>query len=346
MMTIEKLQETLDQCREEAHVAGAAAGFVSGSTISCAYSGFNNLVTKKPIDSNSIFEAASISKLILTYVVLRMVQEKSFGLETAALSLVNEKDLIGSPWYSLLNCEGFHGISIRNILSHSTGLPNWAPTDGIKRLLFPPGRCFQYSGMSHLFLQWVLERHFLTPWQEIANRYVFSPLGMNNSGFVWKDAWEDGLVHGHSAKGIPTDKARFHLGGGVAAGLLTSAADYASFFKELLAKMEDPRSSFSQMYHSQIDRFYGIESSPANHPMAWGLGIGLELTENGPFVWQWGANPFFFNWLVGNPRTQEGLVCFTNSEPGHTMLCTFFERVFGREFGSFKFEQQYLKDHS
>ncbi|MEE8570800.1 MAG: hypothetical protein V3S97_07405 [Candidatus Bathyarchaeia archaeon] len=65
-MTIEKLQETLDQCREEAHVAGAAAGFVSGSTISCAYSGFNNLVTKKPIDSNSIFEAASISKLILT----------------------------------------------------------------------------------------------------------------------------------------------------------------------------------------------------------------------------------------------------------------------------------------
>jgi CubicO group peptidase (beta-lactamase class C family) len=344
-MTKANLQNILNECRQSANVPGAAIAFLSGGTIEYAYSGFGNAIKKDLINGNSIFEAASLSKQVLAYVILRMVDEKILNPDVPAISHIVRTDLIGSPWQCLLSCEGFANITIRQILSHSTGLPNGAPTESIRKLLFQPGQYFLYTGMSQLMLQWIIERHLLSPWQEIADRYVFSPLNMKSSGFVWNEAWENQLVHGHSSSGKPAEKSRF-LPWPSAGGLLTSISDYAIFFQELLLRMNDDRSVFAEMWRPQISRFYGLESALSPWPIAWGMGIGLELIDKETYVWQIGANPLFYNWLIGNPKTGEGLLVFTNSEPGHLMLRTVVGKVFGKGHPCFDFDEQYLKVNS
>jgi CubicO group peptidase (beta-lactamase class C family) len=328
-MRQDKFQEALDQYRVQTNVAGAAAALIHEGSITPYVSGYGSLQAKEPIRSSSIFEAASLSKQILAFVVLQMVDSGMLDLDSPVLSLFSATDLIASPWHCLLRCEGFSKITIRQVLSHSTGLPNWVAPESISKLTFKSGEYFQYSGMGYLYLQWAIERHLLAPWHEIAEKNIFLPLQMGHSGFMWKDVWENDLVQGHSTSGDVKEKARFQLAGGSAGGLLTALSDYSIFCKELMLKMSDSGSVFSKMHQPQVEKIYSVRSPDKFWPIAWGLGIGLEHYGTETFVWQWGGNPYFFNWFIGNPRTQEGLLIFTNSEPGHKLPEKLISHVFG-----------------
>jgi CubicO group peptidase (beta-lactamase class C family) len=345
-VTNEALPQNLDVCREAAGVPGAAVGYVSREKLICAASGVTRANSTSAVRPDSIFEAASLSKQLLVYVVLQMADSGVLDIDASASSLVDASDLARSQWSSLSRLEGFSTISVRNILSHSTGLPNWLPPEGIRRLLFQPGRYFQYSGLSYIFLQWILEQRLRKVWQEIACEYVFSPLKMIHSGFKWQDSWEEAdLVHGHRADGVAVEKAR-QVPGEAAGGLLTSAQDYGVFLKEFLQKIENQGSAFSQVCVPQIGRFFGIMPSSRPWPIAWGLGMGLEFHRGDTLLWQVGANPFFYNWAIGNPRTQNALVVLTNSGPGHPLLRNYISSVFIDGLQCFDFDQTYLKDHS
>jgi CubicO group peptidase (beta-lactamase class C family) len=336
------IQDKLDLCRKQAGVPGAAVGYLFEGIITLATSGVGKAGATPLIRRDSIFEAASLSKQILAHVVLRMVDAGTFDLEARALSLVNPAKLAESYWRSFAKIEGFSNISVRTILSHCTGLPNWPPLEGINKLLFGPGTYFQYSGLAYVFLQWILEQRLQKSWQEIATEYVFAPLHMTHSGFAWQDTWEDDLVHGHTANGDAAEKTR-NVPGETAGALLTSVFDYSIFLRDLLERMTDSRSAFAQMALPQISRFHG---SDREWPIAWGVGIGIELYRDRVFVWQHGANPYFYNWLIANPKTQEGIVIFSNAEPGHSLLRTYVESVLGEGHRCFDFDECYLKQNS
>jgi CubicO group peptidase (beta-lactamase class C family) len=341
-MTKEALQELLDKSREHTGVPGAAMAYIDNSEIILVCSGCKNMASKEPVASDSIFQAASLSKQVLAHVVLQLIDKGLFNLDTPAVSIVSKSDFTNSPWSRLLDIEGSSGITVRNILSHSTGLPNWASIEDIHGLLFSPGSLFAYTGMSYIFLQWILENLLKMSWQDIAEKYVFNPLSMNDSGFIWKSAWEDRLVHGHDMEGKPEEKDR-NIPGGSAGGLLTCVPDYAVFFRDLLLRMRDGKSVFSKMYSPQVDRFFYTQLSSLHLPISWGLGIGLENYRKEILVWQVGANPKFYDWLIGNPDTGRGVVIFTNSEPGHPLLKTVVEEILGPDHPCFRFNEECAK---
>ena len=73
-------------------------------------------------------------------------------------------------------------ITVRHVLSHTTGLPNWR-SGAVLEPLRAPGVQWGYSGEAFVLLQAELERRAGRPIDEIASERVFGPLGMHDTTF-------------------------------------------------------------------------------------------------------------------------------------------------------------------
>ena len=130
-----------------------------------------------PLDAGTIFEAASLSKPVFAYLVLRLADRGEFDLDRPLSEMLE--------YPRLAHDERYKRITGRIVLSHGTGLPNWG---GEKLTLqFDPGTAYGYSGEGFVFLQKAIERVTGRSLEELARREVFQPLGMTRSSFVWQE---------------------------------------------------------------------------------------------------------------------------------------------------------------
>jgi CubicO group peptidase (beta-lactamase class C family) len=190
-----------------------------------------------------------------------------------AASLV--KQVVGHLALTLLpdlDAPLWNGISARQVLSHTTGLPNWRPEGGELRPIRPPGERWGYSGEGFVLLQAAIEREAGQPITALAQELVFSPLGMSDSHL---DEPEEGF-HGYRP-------------------LITTARDYALFLAYALG-LDDER----WQVQCRID-----------DRLAWGAGWGLEVGAPS-FGWQWGLNPDGSHFVIGCPSSGDGVVVLTD----------------------------------
>lgn len=155
-----------------------------------------------------------------------------------AASLV--KQVIGHIALELIDAldAPVHGeITVRHVLSHTSGLPNWRTGADLVPLR-PPGVRWGYSGEGFVLLQRHLERTAREPIDELARRLVFDPLEMSDSRL---GEAEPGF-HGYRP-------------------LLTTAADYGRFLAHVL-------STDDERWRTQV---------VIDDELAWGAGWGLEV---------------------------------------------------------------------
>jgi CubicO group peptidase (beta-lactamase class C family) len=79
--------------------------------------GFADAATKAPVDQDTVFQAASMSKPVFAYVALKLCEKDVIGLDTPLTKYAPEPFLTGDPRIEL--------ITPRHILSHSSGFQNW-----------------------------------------------------------------------------------------------------------------------------------------------------------------------------------------------------------------------------
>lgn len=72
-------------------------------------------------------------------------------------------------------------ITVRHILSHTTGLPNWRPEGEPLTPLRPAGQQWGYSGEGFVLLQRHLEYITNRTIDHLADEHVFGPLDMTDS---------------------------------------------------------------------------------------------------------------------------------------------------------------------
>src|SRR5580692_11694837 len=85
--------------------------------------GYKQLSAKDKVDPNTVFEACSLSKSYLVYVVFKLVDEGKFDLDKPICQYMEPGPILDhDPRYKL--------ITSRMILSHCSGIENW-DTDNI-----------------------------------------------------------------------------------------------------------------------------------------------------------------------------------------------------------------------
>lgn len=267
-----------------------------------------------------IMQAASLSKVVFSYIVMKAVQNGEIDLDT--------------PLYKYTDIDRFKDketarkLTAKMVLRHRSGLPNWSvaassvewPTSEIT-FKFPPDSCYDYSGEGFAFLQRAIEKIKGKDIETIAEEEVFNPLGMTNSCYAWRSEYDTLAVFGYSDD--KCEGLRRHPRANVGYTLRTTAEDYAKFLDELLfgttLKPEIKEMMFTPDTNRAV-RFAGLER-PCDSSIFWGLGIGVEKNaRHGNILWHWGDNDTFRALFILMPQEQTYLLYFTNSNHGHDIV--------------------------
>lgn len=158
--------------------------------------GLADYETKEELQPNSIFQLASVSKQFTSVSIMMLMESGFLKYDDKVVKFIPEFP--------------YPRITIRQLLTHTSGLPNYmwllehkwdmkkngAPTneDVIAllakhktRLYFTPGRKYDYSNTGYAVLASVVERITSTSFPDFVDKFIFKPLGMKNS-FVYSSA--------------------------------------------------------------------------------------------------------------------------------------------------------------
>jgi hypothetical protein len=96
-----------------------------------------------------------------------------------------------------------------------------------------------------------------------------------------------------------------------AGSLLTTVSDYAAFLGHVLAPREDP----AELTPSTLQRMLA-PATPINSAISWSLGWGLESDAGRDYLWHWGDNGNFKNFVLAHLPSRSAVVVFTNGNNG------------------------------
>lgn len=203
--------------------------------------------TIEPMDINTVFDMASCTKPMATAISAMILYERD------SIRLHDNVNLY-IPAFLYLNEPNQKGnITIQNLLTHTSGLPSYAPEGQIKKRYgapnpigfmqyidsckrnFTPSCNMEYSCLNFITLQHVIENVSHKSLRDFAKANIFDVLGMKNTDFnpsgemLQNCAPTSRLADGTVLKGIVHDPLARELNGGVSgnAGLFSTANDIA-----------------------------------------------------------------------------------------------------------------------
>jgi CubicO group peptidase (beta-lactamase class C family) len=271
------------------------------------------------VSTGTIFEAASLSKTVFAYAVLRLYDRGLISLDTPLLHYT------GGTYERFTNPDpGYGKITARMALRHTTGLPNWGNDSGAA-LQFTPDSCFSYSGEGYWFLQRAVEEITGKPLNDVMQEEVFTPLGMKHSSYIWNP-----YMDAAAAKGLTSIDKSKHGDANAAFSLTTNAQDFNIFLQALLSgKGLKPATHRMMLEKGSAANRYDEKELPADAHIDWGLGVGLQKNEKGNAFWHWGDNGAYKCFYMVFPDSRESLVYFTHDRNGLNMTADILRLFFG-----------------
>ncbi len=236
--------------------------------------GVKNRESKEPVTNETVFEAASFSKPVYAYAVLKLVERGELDLDKPLVEYVTDeyikKNFLGRD----IDDDRFRKITARKVMTHSSGFPNWRGRNPLK-INFEPGQKFSYSGEGFGYLQKIIEKISGLSLNEFMKKEVFDPLGMRSSSYVWQESYDKHTAYPHSMMGDIGRKGK-PKNGHAAATLHTTASNFAKYMMAIMNQAGLQQSTIDSMLTPQI-----VVEPDVTNDVVWGLGIGLQKTPHG-----------------------------------------------------------------
>lgn len=309
---VAELTQKIPSLMKQASIPGLSIAVIrEGRLLWHGSFGVKNVKTNEPVTGETIFEAASLTKPLFAYAVMKLVEEGVFTLDTPLINYIPEKLLEENLLTHPLLLEGFQlekfkKVTSRHVLSHSSGLPHGERGKPYP-IFFEPGEKYKYSAGGYYYLQLVVERLKNKPLEQIIQEYVLGPLEMKSSSMVWREDYESRAAVGHNFLGETTGEFRKRTRAHAAATLYTTAEDYARFVVAVLNDTGLKSSTVREMLTPQVN---------VDKQVFWSLGFGTQKNSAGDCFWQWGDYGTFRNYIVAFKKEKIGVVYLTNSFNG------------------------------
>jgi CubicO group peptidase (beta-lactamase class C family) len=299
------LEREIPKIMEAANVPGLSIAVIRNSQIFWTGAfGVQSRETNIPVDENTMFEAASLTKTITAFAALCLVERGDLDMDRPLFEYFPNQE-----YKKLAGDERYKKLTARLVLTHTTGLPNWG-----SKLIRDPGKQYGYSGEGFLYLGRTIEQISGMSLQEFAQKEIFEPLGMRHTSYVWNEIYEENGASGHDRHGIAHPKRKNTVPNG-GASLLTTAHDYATFLCAILNHQGLKEETIDQMTSPQVRATKWGRDELDEH-ISWGWGWGVQPGNTGNGFWHWGDNGDLRAYTVTYKDRGEGLVYFSNSNNG------------------------------
>jgi len=145
------LESRIPQLMAEAAVPGLSIALIRQAEVVWRRGfGVCGAASTRPVDSDTIFEAQSMSKPVFAYAVLKLCETGVLSLDTPLTKYTSERVVVNDPRLDF--------ITPRHVLSHSSGFQNWRSVAEPLSIQFMPGKRWLYSGEAYAYLQSVVTR--------------------------------------------------------------------------------------------------------------------------------------------------------------------------------------------
>jgi len=208
---IYKIDSIVVENMNKYEIPGLSIGIVkNGSTFHTSGYGVKNINTKEAVHNNSVFHAASISKLFTAHAIINLIDEGKLNLEDKIIEIVPQ---IKS------SDDRFNVITIKNLLNHTSGIPDiknykWQKYNQSKnalknyilskdfKLKSYPSKVFHYSNLGYDLLGFIVETVSGTTFEDYVESSILNTYGMNESDFKHFSINNSIKVSPHSKKKI------------------------------------------------------------------------------------------------------------------------------------------------
>jgi CubicO group peptidase (beta-lactamase class C family) len=316
------------------HVPGAAWGIiVNGELAHAGATGFRDLASKAPVDADTVFRIASMTKSFTAMAILKL------SLDEPAEAYVPEMKALSYPTSDAPR------ITIRHLLSHAEGFPEDNPwgdrqladtEDQLSQMIkggIPfsnaPGIAYEYSNYGFAILGRIVSNVSGMKYTDFVTANILKPLGMTSTTLEPATVPANRLAHGYRWEDNPwKDEPPLSNGSfGSMGGMLTSVRDlsrYVAVFLSAWPPRDGPeaapvkRSALREMQQVWRPAPASVTNDRATGAVqlnSGGYGFGLRVSQSCSYrhiVAHGGGLPGFGSVMTWLPEYGLGIIAFGN----------------------------------
>ena len=301
--------------------------------------GVADVATGAPVNTETMFQAASISKPVAAMAVLRAVQDGLFTLDTDINQILTSWKLEGGEFTK------DRPVTPRTLTSHTSGLgdgfgfPGYDPSDSVPTVVQflqgsklsnvgvifmerPPMTLMEYSGGGVTLMQQALSDARKRPFADIMRDDVLRPIGMTRSTYEQPlpESFDRNAARAHSRDGKAMGaKWRIHPEQ-AAAGLWTTPTDLARFAIEV-------QRAASGQSNRVLSRAIVQEMLSPVGVGEYAVGFAMQKLGQGWYFAHGGSNWGFRGTLLAHKAKGYGLAILTNADQGGAVANELSRRI-------------------
>jgi CubicO group peptidase (beta-lactamase class C family) len=331
---------TLQQVMERFRVPGVSIAVIKDFKIHWAKGyGLADVETNRPVQVDSVFQAASISKPVTAMAALRLVQDGRFSLDDDVNTLLKSWRVPTS------DVTRDQPVTPRSLFSHTSGaddgfgFPGYDPSaprptviqilngekpSNVGRVFFAraPFQAFKYSGGGLTIMQLALTDLTGESFAQLMATRVLQPLGMANSSYEQPlpGALAARATRAHNGQGKGMGAASHLYPEQAAAGLWTTPSDLSRFAIEVQRAVRGPAGSILKQATAR-------EMVTPTGVGPYAIGLSVEQRQEGWYFGHGGSNWGFRCDLLAHVRKGYGVVVMTNGDAGGAVITEIRARV-------------------
>lgn len=295
------------------------------------------------ITPHTRFQAASISKMVFTFAVLRLASESRISLYDDVNRYLGRTPLTdrdGNParvnvrqilsHTAGIGVHGFDGYPVGSVLPTTSQIIAGEPPCNSPKICceYAPDEHWVYSGGGFIVLQKCVENITETDFADFMERYVLSPIGMEDSTF--RQDITGNLAKGYTENSEPVSGGHMLMPEQAAAGLWTTATDMAKFGIHIMNILRGGDGLISKnlaelMTLPQHSDVFDMEGTKCRT----GLGCYLKNIGGTPYFGHSGGNIGFVSLSNFSAESGDGCCTLVNSDEAFPLLLKLQEEIFG-----------------
>lgn len=293
--------------------------------------------TDKPVDHNTVFQVASLSKWVSAIGIMKLVEDGKLDLDAPVSTYLTRWQLPPSEFNN-------DGVTVRRLLSHMAGLTDGLGYSGFEEgepiqpleeslihasdadegvsgqvmVGIRPGSEFKYSGGGYTLLQLLVEEVTGQTFAKYMETSVLRPMGLKYATYDWQEVDDNTLVDFYNSDGTPAKHYRYTSL--AATSLYVSMADLITLAQ---AHLMDQAGAVEQhvLLPNTVKKMREPHAWSMGAPI-WGLGTILYTPlSDGDYIFghDGKSTPPINTALRLNPETGDGIIVL---ETGHPDLAT------------------------